>query len=353
MTHPRRRAVLGAALAAPLLPSALSACGSATASPQRLRLGYFANLTHGVAIAGVARGTFARHLAGPRVEPQIFDNGPAAVQVMLAGALDIAYLGPNPAITAWVRTKGAGVRLVAGAAQNGAALVARAGVTSLEDLRGRSVSAPQIGGTQDVALKTLLQRNGLATGAGSDEVEVLWMANSQTLDQFRQGQLDASYQAEPWVSRLLVEAKAHVLVDERTQWPGRRFATTSVLVSQDYLERCPEQVERFLAAHVESTQWLREHRSEAGRAINGEIRRLSGKKLEQRVIDRAMGQVVFDWDPMVANIATVAQHTHATGGIDVQPDLRTMADLAPLNRVLAARGLPPVDDAGLGVKETS
>lgn len=345
-----RRTLLTAAAGLPLAAPALSACGSAAASPRTLRLGYFANLTHGVAMAGMARGTFAKSLPGVRIEPQIFPNGPAAVQAVLAGALDIAYLGPNPAITAWVRTKGQGVRLIAGGAENGAALVARPGIDTLDDLRGHSVSTPQIGGTQDVAIKMLLKEKGIATGAGDDQVEVLWMANSQTLDQFKQNRLDASYQAEPWVSRLVVEAGAHVLVDEKTLWPDARFATTSVIASQEYLDQFPEHVEQLIGAHVDTVRWIDSNRSAASKVLNAELKRLSGKKLKKPVMQRAMKNVVFSWDPMMSNVAKVAEHTWATGGINVQPDLHGMADLAPLNRALHARGLRRVDDAGFGVK---
>lgn len=348
---PSRRALLGAALGAPLAAPSLSACSSASASPGTLRLGYFANLTHGVALAGVARGTYARHLAGAHVEPQIFDSGPSAVQALLAGALDIAYLGPGPAVTAWVRTKGKGVRLIAGAATNGAALVTRPEIGSVEALRGRSVSTPQLGGTQDVALKTLLMRRGISTGAGSNQAEVLWMPNSQTLEQFKQGRLDASYQAEPWVSRLVVEAGAHVLVDETSQWPAHAFSTTCALVSQDYLRRCPRQVEQFLAAHVEATRWILDDQQQASRVINAQIERLTGKKLKRAVIQRAMKNVTFSWDPLMSNVAEVARHAWETRAVDAEPDPHGMADLSPLNRVLSAQHLPQVDDGGYAVKE--
>lgn len=347
---PSRRTLLAAAAAVPLGGSLLSACVTAGASPRALRLGYFANVTHGAAVVALAKGTLAQRMPGVRIEPQVFANGPSAAQAVLAGALDVAYLGPTPAITAWVRTKGRGIRLIAGGAENGAALVARAGIRTIADLRGRSVSTPQLGGTQDVALKTLLRRNGIAPGADADEVEVLWMANSQTLDQFRQHRLDASYQAEPWISRLVEEAGAHVLVDERSQWPGGRFATTSIVVSQEYLERCPEQVEAFLGAHVDTVRWISADRTAAGTVINSEIKRLTGKKLTKPVMERAMNNVVFSWDPMMANIAQVAENARETGGITTEPDLHGMADLEPLNRVLDERDLQRVDDAGYGVR---
>lgn len=339
---PSRRALLGAALGTPLLVPALQGCADASADPSKLRLGYFANVTHAPALVGTGKGFFAKELNGVRIDTQVFDAGPAAVQALLAGALDIAYLGPNPAITAWVRTKGAGVRLIAGAAWGGAALVVRPGIHSVEDLRGRAVATPQSGGTQDVALRYLLRRHGVRIGGGRDEVEALWMANSQTLDQFRQGRLDAAYLPEPWVSRLVLEAGARVLVDEADLWPGGRFATTCVVVSADYRKRCPRQLREFLAGHVEAIRWAGAHHSEAVDVVNGQIQKLAGKKLKRPVIERAFTHVHQDWDPLVPTIKAVADHTYAEGALSSRPDLDGLADVDPLNAVLRSRGLAPV-----------
>lgn len=340
--RPTRRAVVAAALGAPWLAPMLTGCATSSAANAPVRLGYFANVTHAVPVAAMARGAFASRLGGRGVDPQIFSSGPTAVQAMLAGALDIAYLGPSPAITAWVRTKGRGVRLLSGAAQNGAALVARRGLDSVGALRGRSVSTPQLGGTQDVALKHLLADHHLRVGAGRNDVDVLWMAGSETLDQFRQGRLDASYQAEPWVSRLVLEGGAHVLVDESSLWPGGRFATTSVLVSTDFLRRHPDVVTSLMEAHVETIRWLTTHRTEAQTLLSSEIARLTGKRLKDAVMTRALDAVHFSWDPMLDNLDEIARRTWHLGEIDVRPDLSGFADLDPLDTALRRAGLETV-----------
>lgn len=349
MTAPSRRAVICAALGAPLLAPTMSACTSASASSSRLRLGYFANLTHAPALIGMRRGLFAKHLASTAVEPQVFTSGPLAVQAMLAGALDIAYLGPAPAVTAWVRTKGQGVRVIAGATGGGAALVVRPDIETLDQLRGKTIATPQLGGTQDVALKVLLRKHNIPISGGANGVNVVWMANSQTFDQFRQGRIDGAYLPEPWVSRLVVEAGARELVDEATQWPGGKFPTTTVLVSQEYERRFPQHVRSFLTGHLDALAWLDEAGAGAAKELNAEIKQLTGKKLKPAVVRRALESLSFSADPLANTLPRIAQDNYATGSINVRPDLPGMLDLRVLNLLRGARGQRPVSDAGLGV----
>src|SRR3954465_6418527 len=119
--------------------SAASAPSGGSSTPQRtLRLGHFPNLTHATAIVGVESGIFARSL-GPDTELQVatFNAGPATVEALFAGGLDATYVGPNPTINAYVRSRGEAVRVIAGATSGGASLVVRPGITSAEDLRGK------------------------------------------------------------------------------------------------------------------------------------------------------------------------------------------------------------------------
>ena len=343
-----RRTLLGALMGAPAMAMGMSACDSASASPAKLRLGYFANVTHAPALVGTGLGIFAKHLGSTQVETQVFTAGPQAVQAMLAGALDIAYLGPSPAVVAWTRTKGEGVRLISGAAGGGAGLVVRNTITSLDGLRGKTVATPQLGGTQDVALKVLLAQHGIRVGAGRDEVEVVWMANSQTFDQFRQGRLDAAYLPEPWVSRLVVEAGARQLVDEADLWPHGQFATTSVLASQAYLRRYPTQTAAFLAGHIESVGWLNNPKNDRLSVVNTQVKKLTGKSLRSATLQRAMQALTFTANPYASTLAQVARHTYDVGAIDERPNLAGLVDLRSVNAELERRGLARVSAAGLG-----
>lgn len=351
-TGPARRALLGGALAVGAT-GLLSACGTAHAvgSPGVMRLGYFANLTHAVPLVGMARGTFAAALGGTRIEPQVFSSGPAATESMLAGALDLSYLGPSPAINSYVRTKKVGTRILAGAATGGAALVVRRGLTSAADLRGRTLATPQLGGTQDVALRVWLQEHGLQTStSGGDDVTLVAQSNAQTLDVFRQGGIDGAWLPEPWVSRLVVEADAVVLVDEATLWPGGVFPTTLLLGMQDFIAARHAEVLSLVRAHVDTVTWIRTHESEAKRLVNAEVSRLAGKALATDVLDRAWPQVTAAWDPVASALQPLADDAVAVGTIPRRVDLAGILDLRPLNEVLAAARQTGVHANGLEVR---
>src|SRR5689334_1028086 len=183
-----------------------AACGGGSdsadaAKPTTLHLGYFPNLTHASAVYGVASGTFARELGETKLETQTFNAGPAEVEALFAGSIDAAYIGPGPAVNAFLKSKGA-VVVVAGATSGGAALVVRTGVT---DLKGLKIADPQTGGTQDIALRTYLAGKGLHVDAqGGGDVTILAQENAQTLDLFKAGKIDGAWVPEPWASRLVL-----------------------------------------------------------------------------------------------------------------------------------------------------
>src|SRR5262245_30025002 len=255
MTPPRarRRRALGLALA--LLACACSrdsgeAGAPAAATP--LRLGYFANVTHAPALVALERGLFAEALGpGVALEPHAFNAGPEAVEALFSGALDATYIGPNPAINAFARSRGEAVRIVAGCTSGGAALVVAPAITAPAQLRGAKLATPQLGNTQDVALRSWLAQQGLAaTLEGAGDVAVLPQANAQTLETFRAGEIQGAWLPEPWASRLVLEAGASVLVDERSLWPDGRFVTTHLVVRTAFLREHPELVAALLRAHV-------------------------------------------------------------------------------------------------------
>lgn len=343
--------LLVAALAVVPLAAGCGGASSASTGPSgpaaTLRLGYFANVTHATPLVGVARGVYARHLGGTRLETQLFNAGPAAVEALLGGSIDAAYLGPNPAINAFTRTRGA-VRIVAGATSGGASLVVRPGVTTAEQLRGATLATPQLGGSQDVALRAWLAGHGLTTSpAGGGEVTVAPNENATTLRLFQAGKIDGAWVPEPWASRLVVEAGGRVLVDERELWSAGRFVTTNLLVSTAFLDRHPETVRALLDAQVETSGWIAANPAEARRAVQAELVRLTGTGLPPAVLDRAFAAVEITDDPVAASLATSARHASEVGLLP-RSSLTGIYDLRPLNAALATANRPAVGDAGLG-----
>ena len=325
-----RRRLLASLLVTLLVPACGGGDGAAT-----LRLGYFPNITHAPALVGVDDGIFARQLGTTRLETFTFNAGPAAIEALLSGSLDASYVGPNPAINAYVKSRGEAVRIVAGATSGGAFLIVRPGITSAADLRGKQVASPQLGGTQDVALRSWLATQGFTTdAAGGGDVSVVPQENAQTLERFRGGDLAGAWVPEPWASRLVLEGGGKVLVDERDLWPGGQYTTTVLLVRREFLERHPDRVDALLRGHVEATNWLVAHADEARGKVNAALEKLTGKPIAEAVITRAFASLSFSTDPQMASLTKSAADAAALGllkldGIDLAP----LYDPAPLQRV--------------------
>ncbi|HEY2094049.1 MAG TPA: ABC transporter substrate-binding protein [Thermoanaerobaculia bacterium] len=295
------------------------ACGGEGSDPA-IRLGYFPNVTHSQALIGIARGDFGK------VKPIVFNAGPSVIEALFAGDVDLAYVGPNPAINGYVQSHGEALRIVAGATSGGAALVVRKGV---QNLNGRKLASPQLGNTQDVALRRYLAADGI-------KAEVVPTPNAQIVDLFRRGDVDGAWVPEPWVSRLVVEAGGVVLVDERTLWPHGDFVTAQVIASTKFLKAHPDRVRRFLAAHVAITRWELAHPAEARAIVNGEIKRLTGKKLADRVLASAWEHMRPTWDPIAPSLRASADAAYAAHFLRVRPNLDGIYDLRILNEVVAS-----------------
>ncbi len=297
---------------------------------------------------GVADGTFAKALGSTKLETQVFNAGPAAIEALNADAIDAAFLGPSPAINAFVKSKGASLRIVAGATDNGASLVVKPGITSAADLKGKSIADPQLGGTQDVALREYLFKNGLKvqTNGGSD-VDVVNQDNAQTLTLFKSGQIDGAWLPEPWASRL-VEAGAKTLVDESTLWPGGTFPTTILIVGKSFLDQHPDTVQALISGELAAINEISTDPTKSAAAVNDAIGKLTGKKLSDSVIASSFKNIKVTYDPAASTYKTSSQHAVDGGLLKTVPDLDGILDLRILNKVLKAAGKSPVSAAGLG-----
>jgi NitT/TauT family transport system substrate-binding protein len=310
-----------------------------------VRLGYFPNLTHAPAIAGLREGFFGSELEpGVTLESRVFNAGPEAVEALFTGALDIAYLGPNPAINAFVQSQGQAIRIIAGATSGGVSLVVKPEITAPDRLRGTRLATPQLGNTQDVALRTWLARQGLtATRDGGGDVAIVPQPNAQTLETFRAGQIDGAWVPEPWASRLVLEGGGTVLVDERLLWPGGQFVTTLVVVRTAFLREQPGLVARLLRGHVHAVDFLNGEAARGRTVVNEGLAALTGRALGDSVLTRAWGNLAFTVDPLAASLQASARAAQQAGLLR-EGSLAGIYDLAPLNSVLAAAGRPRLAD---------
>jgi NitT/TauT family transport system substrate-binding protein len=347
-----RRRIRALALAAALVATtALAACGShddkasASGDASTIRLGYFPNITHAPALVGVNKGFFQDALGTTKLETKTFNAGGDALTALLSGAIDATYMGPNPAINGWAQTQGQGLKIIAGSTSGGAGLVVQPSITSAQDLKGKKVATPQLGNTQDVALRAWLKGQGLTTNTeGGGDVSITPQANSAILQGFAQGSLSGAWVPEPYLSQLVLQSKGKLLVDEKTLWPQGQFVTTQLVVTQSFLKKYPDTVKKLLQGQLKAIDYIASNKADAQAAANAQIATLSGKPLKDNVLQASFSDLSFTNDPIASSLYTGAQHAEAVGLLKTV-DLKGIYDLGPLNSLLAAAGKPAVSDA--------
>ena len=330
--------------------SSASASSAAGGAADELRLGYFANVTHAAALIGVQQGYIADELgSGTKLTTQVFNAGPDEVEALFAGGLDAAYIGPSPTVNAYGQSDGDAIRIISGAASGGAELVVRDGITSAADLKGKTLASPQLGNTQDVALRTWLTGKGLKNSVqGGGDVTIAPTANSDILNLFQSGGIDGAWVPEPYASTLVLNEGGHVLVDEKDLWPQGKFVTTHLIVRTEFLDKYPDTVAALLRANVESVEFAQKDAVGAKAAVNAGLKAAGGKELAAPVLDRAWSELTVTYDPIASALATSAKNGVSAGTTAKAVDLKGIYDLAPLNAVLADQKLPTVTANGLG-----
>lgn len=342
----RRPAARALTLGTLLVAVALAGCAG-TGSGDGLRLGYFPNVTHAQALYGIQTGLFANELGSHPFAATQFSAGPTAMEALLAGQVDATYVGPGPVLNSLAATGSDVVRVIAGAASGGASFVLRSDVqiTNDADLAGKTFASPQLGNTQDLSLKDYLHAHGHATKDRGGDVDVLNAANPDILTLFQKKQVDGAWVPEPWATRLVRDAGGHVLLDERSLWPGGQFATTLLVTTKAYLASHPDQVHSLLVAHAQATHALQHANASLVQTINDAIAAATGKALGKDLISESFTKLNFTNDPLSASLATFGQKAGGLGLLRGSlPPLGAVIDLAPLNQVLSQRGeagVPP------------
>ena len=307
-----------------------------------IRVGAFPNVTHPQAMVGKANGWFEKAMgAQVKVDWKSFNAGPSAIEALFAEAIDMTYIGPNPAINGYVRSNGEALRTIAGATSGGAGLVVRqdAGISKPEDFHGKRIGSPQMGNTQDVALRAWLKSHGMKTNDKGGDVQVIPVANPDQLTLFLKKQLDAAWAPEPWASRLIHEANGRFFLDERSLWPNGQFVTAQLIVRRKFLQEHPDVVKKWLRAHVELTEWIKAHPAEAKQLLNQQIQKETGKAISAEVLNDSFGRLEVTYDPLREPFMKAAQSAFDAGFLGRHmPDLSGMYELKLLNEVLTEKG---------------
>jgi NitT/TauT family transport system substrate-binding protein len=331
-----------------------AAGGSATAaklSADEVKIGYFPNLTHATALVGLKEGFFQQELGGTKIKEATFNAGPAEIEALNAGSIDIGWIGPSPSINGYTQSDGSDLRIVSGSASGGVKLVVNpAKIKTLADVKGKKIATPQLGNTQDVALLNWIKTQGWKVDAqsGKGDVSVVRTDNKITPDAYRSGSIDGAWVPEPTASKLVAEG-ARVLLDESTLWPNKQFVITNVIVSQKFLSAHPDVVEAVLRGSVKTNAWINANSDKAKADANAQLERLTQKALPADILDPAWASIQVLDDPLAKTAQDEAQHA-VDAGLLKAPKLDGIYDLTLLNKVLTAQGKPAADAAGLGAK---
>jgi len=350
-----------------------------------LRLGYFPNLNHAQVIIGLANGHLQKALSENStgrgeeggedisIEEYMFSAGPSAIEALYAGQIDVAYVGPNPTINGYLASNGEGIRIISGSASGGAVFVVRndTGIQSAGDLGGKKFASPQLGNTQDVALRKYLIQSGYETVENGGNVTVVPVKPSDILTLMLKKEIDGAWVPEPWGARLVKEANGKILVDERDLWPpDGKFVTTNIIARSDYLKNNPETIRKLINAHIDETIWIndtlqnirnddvngasgyKENESNADlenggveafiHSFNDGLKRITGNTVPEDELSDALQRLEFTYDPIEQSLFRMADDAYDLGliGRGNEPDLTNIYDPGLLKQVLKERNLP-------------
>ena len=339
-----RRALIAAGVAA--VTALAAGCGSSGSSntsntsadsagssaPVTLRLGFLENITHASALVGIKEGFFTKDLgSGVTLKLVPFSTGTQEATALLAGQLDAAYVGPNPAISTWQKSNGTEIRIISGAASGGAELVVKAGITSAAQLKGQKLATPSLGNTQDVALRFWLKGHGLTTTqTGGGDVPITPVTpNSAAVLEFKSGQIAGGSEPAPYDVEMVSDG-GHVLLSE----PG---VSTVMIVTQTFLAAHPAVVADLLKAQIEANDFIKSNTATAEADVNAELTTLTGKALKASVLAASFKEITFTDDPDESSFTTDAQQATSLGLLK-SSSLTGIFDLTPLNTELAAAG---------------
>ncbi|MEA3211721.1 MAG: sulfonate transport system substrate-binding protein [Chthoniobacter sp.] len=308
---------LAAALAVGLLVP------GAFAQQTTIRLGHFPNITHAQALVASqlsrqGKGWFEERLGpGVKLEYYVYNAGPSAMEAIFAGSIDLTYVGPNPVLNAYSKSQGGEIRVVAGAANGGAALVVQGDgrLSKPEDFRGRKVATPQLGNTQDVACRAWLKKHGYRITQLGGDVSVLPTANPDQLSLFQSGQIDAVWTVEPWVTRLELEAKGKIFLEQK------EALTTLLASSVKFQKNNGALLKKFVAAHVELTKWINEHPAEAKELLRAELKELTKREFPAQTADAAWPRLHFTSEISRAPFDALVTEAQSVGFLKDIPDL--------------------------------
>ena len=314
----KTRSVISASIAGVILLSVLGVSLSSTSesNENKIRIAYFPNIGHAIPIIGMEKGFFETSMENTtKIETRVFDSGPQAIESLFANSIDLAYVGPGPAINGFLNSENHNVKILAGAASGGASFIVHpeSEINSASDFDGKKIAAPQIGNTQDVSLRHYLSEHGLKTADKGGSVIVYNIPNPDIYTLFVKGDIDGAWVAEPWATILETELNGKRLFHEEELWPNHEFASVLLIANADYVEKNPVVISNFLDSHYQTVTWINQNPIDTRIVFNDFLNSHLGQPLSDAVVDVALSNLVITGDPLPDSIHSFAEKADTLG----------------------------------------
>ncbi|KAG2473641.1 MAG: ABC-type nitrate/sulfonate/bicarbonate transport system, periplasmic component [Nitrosopumilales archaeon] len=282
----------------------------------KIRVAYFPNVGHAVPIVGIENGIFSSGLGNKTlIETKLFDSGPQVVESLFSNSIDIAYVGPGPAINAFLKSQDNNIKILSGSASGGASFVVhpQSSIKSVDDFPGKRIAAPQIGNTQDVSLRHFLHSNGLESAEKGGSVIVYNISNPDIYTLFTKGDIDGAWVPEPWATILVNELNGTRLFFEEELWTDNQFASVLLIGKADFIEENPLIMQSWLRSHHETVNWINENPEKTTIVFNQFMKNTFGKSFSDEIISESLDNLQITADPINDSIFIFAERADSLG----------------------------------------
>ncbi|WP_100181758.1 ABC transporter substrate-binding protein [Candidatus Nitrosotenuis aquarius] len=293
----------------------LSVVSANDPNKNEVRVAFFANISHAVPIVGMENGYYSDQLGETKIKTKIVDSGPEAIEALFANSIDIAYVGPAPFVNGYVKSGGEGIKIISGAANNGASFVVQkdSTISGPSDLAGKKIAAPFVGNTQDVSLRNYLAENGLKPAEKGGNVIIYNIANAEINTIFAKGEIDAAWVPEPTATMLVENLGGKRLFQEEELWPAKRFPSVVLIGRADYIEKHPEVIQKWLVAHQQAIDWINQNPQQTESTYIKFYKSHTGKTLKENIVHNSFSNIVYTSEVDVDAIKIFAERAYSLG----------------------------------------
>jgi len=308
--------VVGAGIGILALAIVISSIQSYTDSDEKVRIAFFPSIIHAVPIVGMENKIFHQSLSDEtQIEIKIFDSGPQVIESLFSNSIDIAYVGPGPVINGYLKSDGNALKILAGAADGGASLIAQkdSGLEHIENFDGKRIAAPQISNTQDVSLRHYLSSHGLTPVEKGGTVYVLNISNPDIYTLFAKGDIDGAWVPEPWATILVQDLGGVRIFNESQFWPDKQFSSVLLIGRTDFVEKNPEIVHNWIQSNKETVEWINANPEKTKQVYSKFLKNYMGKTLPDEIIDESFSNLIITSDPLRKSVFTFAERADSLG----------------------------------------